>query len=100
MRWNVVSLSSEPAGKAAPGYKGGKKLSRAEQERQQANAAKINAAQRSPQSAAAALDRIQIPSDAAERISELLSPGASLIISDRGMSGETGEGTDFVVLTR
>jgi len=100
MRWNVVSLSSEPAGKAAPGRKDGKKLSRAEQERQQANAAKINAAQRSTQSAAAALDRIQIPSDAAERISELLSPGASLIISDRGMSGETGEGTDFVVLTR
>ena len=31
---------------------------------------------------------------------ELVAPGASLIISDRGMSGETGNGTDFIVLTR
>ncbi len=48
--------------------------------------------------AAAALDRIEIPPDAIARISELLSPGASLIISDQGISTETGRGTDFVVL--
>ena len=48
--------------------------------------------------AIAALDRIEMPPDAIARISELLSPGASLIISDQGISTETGRGTDFVVL--
>jgi hypothetical protein len=47
-----------------------------------------------------ALDRVAIPPDALARISELMSPGASLIISDKGLGGETGKGTDFIVLTR
>jgi hypothetical protein len=51
-------------------------------------------------SASDALDRIDIPADALKRISELLSPGASLIISDQGLGPETGSGTDFIVLTR
>jgi hypothetical protein len=45
-----------------------------------------------------ALERIAIPQDAIDRISELVSPGSSLIISDEGISNETGKGTDFVVL--
>jgi lipoprotein-anchoring transpeptidase ErfK/SrfK len=49
-------------------------------------------------SAAAALDRITIPQDAIDRISELMSAGASLVISDQGLGTETGAGTDFVVL--
>lgn len=49
-------------------------------------------------SARAALERIAIPQDAIDRISELVSPGSSLIISDEGMSTETGTGTDFVIL--
>ena len=48
--------------------------------------------------ARAALDRIELPQDIADRISEIISPGSSLIISDEGMSTETGEGTDFVIL--
>jgi lipoprotein-anchoring transpeptidase ErfK/SrfK len=49
----------------------------------------------------AALERITIPETAVSRIAELMSPGASLIISDLGLSHETGErGTDFIVLTR
>jgi L,D-transpeptidase catalytic domain len=48
----------------------------------------------------AALDRITIPDDALARITELMTPGATLIISDLGMSHETGKGTDFIVLTR
>jgi lipoprotein-anchoring transpeptidase ErfK/SrfK len=50
--------------------------------------------------AAGALDRIAIPQDARDQISELLTPGASLIISDHGLGPETGKGTDFIVLTR
>jgi hypothetical protein len=52
-----------------------------------------------PDKANAALDRIEIPQDAIERISELLTPGSSLIISDNGISRETGKDTDFIVLT-
>jgi lipoprotein-anchoring transpeptidase ErfK/SrfK len=48
----------------------------------------------------AALDRITIPQEAVTRITELMTPGASLIISDLGYSYETGLGTDFIVLTR
>ena len=47
-----------------------------------------------------ALERITIPDSAVARITALMSPGASLIISDVGMSHETGRGTDFIVLTR
>jgi lipoprotein-anchoring transpeptidase ErfK/SrfK len=50
--------------------------------------------------AAAALDRVTIPADAIERITSLMSAGASLIISDQGLGSETGVGTDFVVLTK
>ena len=47
-----------------------------------------------------ALDRIEIPPDAADRISELLTPGSSLIVSDQGISEETGDETDFIILAR
>ena len=47
----------------------------------------------------AVLDRIEIPHDAIQQISELLIPGSSLIISDYGISSETGPYTDFIVLT-
>ena len=50
--------------------------------------------------AAAALDRIEIPQEASDRIAEMLGPGASLIISDQGRGDETGLETDFVILTR
>ena len=51
-----------------------------------------------PDSADAALDRIEIPQDVVEQISELLTPGSSLIISDYDMSSETREDTDFIVV--
>lgn len=53
----------------------------------------------STEKAKAALDRVEMPADAVQRISELMSPGASLIISDEGLGPETGQETDFVVLT-
>ena len=54
----------------------------------------------SPDKANAALDRIEIPPNAVERISELLTPGSSLIVSDYGISQETGKDTDFIVVTQ
>jgi len=47
----------------------------------------------------AALNRLDVPHDTIEQISELLTSGSSLIISDYGISSETRTGTDFIVLT-
>jgi lipoprotein-anchoring transpeptidase ErfK/SrfK len=54
----------------------------------------------SPEKANAALDRIEMPPDAVERIANLLTPGSSLIVSDYGISSESGPDTDFIVETR
>ena len=52
-------------------------------------------------SAAEALDRITIPPDAMARITEALTTGGSIVVSDQGVNGgETGEGTDFIVPLR
>ena len=54
-----------------------------------------------PDSAAEALDRISVPADTMARISEALTTGGSIIVSDQGINqGETGEGTDFIVSLR
>jgi hypothetical protein len=50
-------------------------------------------------SAAAALERIVIPADLEEKLSEYVWPGSSIIISDEPMhKKETNDHTDFVVL--
>jgi hypothetical protein len=48
-----------------------------------------------------ALDRIEIPAEVAEKLSEMLWAGAALIVSDHEMSHETTDfaRTDFVVMT-
>lgn len=54
-----------------------------------------------PSNATQALERIQIPMQVNDRISELLWTGGSLIISDQPLSSETSDvGTDLVVTTR
>jgi len=88
LRWNVVSMpgaGSPPVKKSAKG------------KRVETPAAPVVGP---ASNATEALDRVTIPPEALERISELMSPGASLIISDKGLGGETGKGTDFIVLTR
>jgi lipoprotein-anchoring transpeptidase ErfK/SrfK len=96
MRWNVASLSTDRVvkpGKYQTTYtRNGEKL------RVQLVAPEYETLSVSDPNAA--LDRITIPEDALTRINALMSPGASLIISDLGLSYETGKGTDFIVLTR
>jgi lipoprotein-anchoring transpeptidase ErfK/SrfK len=89
MRWNVMSIAAERP-RQAISVKIGPKA------HLEARAAEVYV----PQTAAQVLDRIQIPQEATDRIGEILSPGASLVISDQGLGEETGEGTDFIVLTR
>lgn len=49
---------------------------------------------------ASALRRVTFAPRLADEIARRAWPGATIIISDHGISGETGKGTDFVVLTR
>jgi L,D-transpeptidase catalytic domain len=95
MRWLLVSLPSEAA----------KKEERADatrHKRQSQNAEKASIDVASAETAAGALERIEIPQDVRERIAELLTPGSSLVISDKDFGSETGASgeTDFIVLTR
>jgi len=96
MRWNVASLSTERV--IRPGKYQMTYTARGEKLRKELVAPEYEMlSARDPQ---AALERITIPEDTLSRITALMTPGASLIISDLGMSHETGKGTDFIVLTR
>jgi hypothetical protein len=53
-----------------------------------------------PETASAALDRIEIPPEAAKLIADRLWVGATLIVSDVGMSGEGRFAMDFMILGR
>jgi hypothetical protein len=50
--------------------------------------------------AAEALDRVDMPASVRHAIAPFLIAGTSLILSDHGLGEETGEGTDFIVVTR
>jgi hypothetical protein len=105
MRWNVVSIggrrSDEPAdedaNQAYEDYEDYDGYYRPRRRRQ----ARTIASEPTPTdvaAATAALDRITIPQETVERISELVLPGTSLIVSDEEAHKETGKQTDFVVL--
>lgn len=86
LRWSAISLKTDPDERIQSGT---------------ARQADRHATGSMPPDAAparTALGRIEIPHDVADRISEIISPGSSLIISDEGMSAETGADTDFVIL--
>lgn len=97
-RWTVVTLPPSAA-KAAEHWKyvrdawGRRKRVRVSEPQQEA----APATQETPEQA---LARIQIPQDAINQISQLIVPGSSLVISDQGLGPETGDGTDFIVVTR
>ena len=83
MRWNVVSM-----------YKDATNIDLSEAKREskkhrQTKPADVAGAQ-------LALDRLDIPREALDRISEVLLPGSSLIVSDEA-SDKTGKDTDFIV---
>ncbi len=44
--------------------------------------------------------RITMPDETRRRIDELLAAGSTLTISDIGLGPETGDGTDFITITR
>ena len=86
-RWTVVSMP-EKSPRTAPPAKwrpSGKHV------------AEVTLASSSPDKANAALDRVEISQDVAARISQLLTVGSSIIVSDYGLSKETRNDTDFIV---
>jgi hypothetical protein len=83
MRWSVVSLDGGHPDDAAREHGG-------------ANVEPVSMTE--PGSARAALDRVSIPQWTFDRIAAMVSPRSSLIISDEGLSAETGNGTEFVIL--
>ncbi|MGZ3293749.1 MAG: L,D-transpeptidase family protein, partial [Xanthobacteraceae bacterium] len=93
VHWSVVSLPSRRAERRDEDE-------RVSRRRKTATVAVVEP-KPSPDSPGEALDRITIPADAMARIADALSTGASIIVSDQGISaGETGEGTDFIVSLR
>jgi lipoprotein-anchoring transpeptidase ErfK/SrfK len=95
LRWSVVSLPA-PARYAERRDEDPRALRR----RKIAGAVEVKALPVA-NSPAEALDRLTIPADAMARITEALSTGGSIIVSDQGITaGETGEGTDFIVSLR
>lgn len=94
LRWSVISLPARSA------TRHNDKEERASHRRNASRAAETKPAPE-PDSPAEALDRITIPPDAMARITEALSNGSSIIVSDQGIAaGETGEGTEFIVSLR
>jgi hypothetical protein len=99
-RWTVVSLPGEPPKLARNPDGEMRSAKHARAGRQNGDNAKSLDNLPPPQTPGEALARITVPPDAIDRISQLMVPGSSLIVSDQGLGDETGEGTDFVVVAR
>ena len=89
-RWNVVSMPAKFSSTSAS-------LNKKPKAPVQATSGTVRP-DRLPDGASAALDRVEIPRDEVGRISQLLTPGSSLILSDYELSTETGDDTDFIVV--
>ena len=94
MRWNVMTVPTEPSASAE--QRDARKTSKDAPKETPKPAARS----KPPATAAEALNRIQIPQEAADRIGEILIPGSSLVVSDEGLGRETGRYTEFIVLSR
>ena len=105
MRWNVVSIGGRRDGDDGASREDTRGDDYYDDDWRRPRRAQRNDAGRSADATptdtaatGAALDRISIPPDVVERISELVLPGSSLIVSDEPAHKETGKQTDFVVL--
>jgi lipoprotein-anchoring transpeptidase ErfK/SrfK len=92
MRWTVVTIPSSTKRATDDSAKKDGRKSRQERAEKPAQVAHAS-------NASAALERIDIPPDVVERIGAMIIPGSSLIVSDNKLSDETGDTTDFIVLT-
>lgn len=91
LTWNVVSLPDQPTVRW-------KYVTTASGWRKRVRVTTGPATATPPETPQQALARITIPPDVTARISQLIDPGSSLVISDQGLGEETGKGTDFIVV--
>jgi L,D-transpeptidase-like protein len=92
MRWNLFTVPNDTSVSAE------QRESRRKSNREPPSRPTVHL--KPPSTAAQALNRIEIPKEAIDRIGELLIPGSSLVIADDGLGRETGRYTEFIVLTR
>jgi hypothetical protein len=91
LHWSVISLPQRTAARRDEGHGS---------HQRKATSAEAKPAPE-PDSPAEALDRITVPADTMTRITDALSNGSSIIVSDQGIAaGETGEGTEFILSLR
>lgn len=90
LRWNTISI--------APGVAKVDNRSRLEKLKAKAQAVPepVPAVRTTP---ASALERVSMEDSVREQVEDLMKPGSSVIITDHGISNETGQYTDFIVLT-
>jgi hypothetical protein len=87
-RWNVVSMPDKFSSTSGS-------LSKQPKTPVQATGVRSDS---SSGGATVALDRVEIPQDQVDQLSQLLTPGSSVILSDYELSTETGDDTDFIVV--
>jgi hypothetical protein len=100
LRWNVISLPGERPSAARQSEHEKKAERYAATNRPSERIAQPPAHPPPPETPQQALARVEILQDVIDRISQLIVPSSSLIISDQGLGEETGEGTGFIVVTR
>jgi lipoprotein-anchoring transpeptidase ErfK/SrfK len=88
MRWTAISLPPEA------------NTTEARRSRSKDTQAQAAVPAETPETAAGALDRVELPAGVRERIAELLWTGGSIIVSDNARSDEMDHDTDFIVMTR
>jgi hypothetical protein len=98
LRWNVVSLPGEAPKRVQYVEERGRYGAPGRRRRREVVDERASDTP-PPQTAAQVLARIDIPPEIIEAISQMIVPGSSLVVSDQGLGDETGEGTDFVVVT-
>jgi hypothetical protein len=88
LNWNVVTAAGEP------------RRRQDDEPRRRRKSPPVETVTLPASTPAQALDRIAIPAEAVERIAELVKPGSTLMVSDYGISHETSQYTDYILLTR
>jgi lipoprotein-anchoring transpeptidase ErfK/SrfK len=91
LSWNAISI---PASSAKPDTR--TRLEKLKAKSQPPVPEPVAAVRQTP---AAALERVAMDDSVRQQVVDAMKPGSSVIITDHGISNETGQYTDFIVLT-
>ncbi len=91
LNWNAISI---PASSAKPDTR--TRLEKLKAKSQPLVPEPVAAVRQTPE---AALERVAMDDSVRQQVVDAMKPGSSVIITDHGISNETGQYTDFIVLT-